>query len=301
MFKKVRRYARDPYYALGYDLIKKHPRWMSDEFFIKILWLMKMGYKLDLKNPQTFNEKLQWLKLYDHNPLYSTLVDKYRVKEYVAEKIGAEHVIPTIAVYQSVDEIDLDKLPNQFVLKCNHDSGSVVICRDKDAFDLEDAKKKLDRCMKHNFYWDAREWAYKYVKPVVFAEQYMEDKNPDNDTNDLLTYKFICCDGKPQLMYITVKNDDVWEDYFDLDYKPLDIMRDFRHSNKPLPKPKTFEKMVEISAKLSQGIPQVRMDLYEANGQVYFSEYSFYDWGGYSKFKPAKWDKILGDAIPLKK
>ena len=297
MFKKVRRYARDPYYALGYDLIKKYPRWMSDKFFIKVEWKMLMGYKLDLSHPQTFNEKLQWLKLYDHKPLYSTLVDKYRVKEYVAKKIGAEHVIPTLAVYQSVNEIDLNELPNRFVLKCNHDSGSVVICRDKTTFDFAAAKQKLERAIKRNFYWEAREWAYKYVKPVIFAEQYMEDTHQDNETKDLLTYKFICCDGKPQLMYITVKNEDVWEDYFDLDYEPLDIMRDFRHSNKP----KTFEKMKEIAATLSQGIPQVRMDLYEANGEVYFSEFTFYDWGGYAKFRPTEWDKKLGDAIQLKK
>ncbi len=301
MFKKVKRYLSDPYYQIGFDLLQKHSHWMSDRYFIKVFWKMIMKYELDLDNPQTFNEKLQWLKLYDHNPLYSTLVDKYRVKDYVAKKIGKEHVIPTIAVYQSVDEIDLDKLPNQFVLKCNHDSGSVAICRDKATFDLEAAKQKLGQNIKKNFYWEAREWAYKGVKPVLFAEQYMEDNNPDNETKDLLTYKFVCCDGKPQLMYITVKNEDVWEDYFDLDYKPLDIMRDYRHSNKPRPKPITFENMKEIAAKLSQGIPQVRMDLYEANGQVYFSEFTFYDWGGYAKFKPAEWDKKLGDAIVLKK
>lgn len=301
MFGKLRRYISDPYYQIGYDLMQKHPRWMSDTYYIRVFWKMFMGYELDLKNPQTFNEKLQWLKLHDHNPLYSKLVDKYRVKEYVAKKIGKEHVIPTIAVYQSVDEIDLDKLPNQFVLKCNHDSGSVVICRDKATFDLEAAKQKLGETIKRNFYWEAREWAYKGVKPVIFAEKYMEDNNPDNETKDLLTYKFICCDGKPQLMYITVKNEDVWEDYFDLDYKLLDIMRDFRHSNISWLKPKTFEKMKEIAATLSQGIPQVRMDLYEANGQVYFSEFTFYDWGGYAKFKPEKWDKILGDAILINK
>jgi len=301
MFTKLRRYLSDPYYQIGYDLMRKHPRWMSDTYYIRVFWKMFMGYELDLKNPQTFNEKLQWLKLHDHNPMYSTLVDKYRVKEYVAKKIGVEHVIPTIAVYESMDEIDLDKLPSQFVLKCNHDSGSVVICRDKATFDLEAAKQKLGETIKRNFYWEAREWAYKEVKPVIFAEEYMEDNNPDNETKDLLTYKFICCDGKPQLMYITVKNEDVWEDYFDLDYKPLDIMRDFRHSNISWPKPKTFEKMKEIAATLSQGIPQVRMDLYEVNGQVYFSEFTFYDWGGYAKFKPEKWDKILGDAILINK
>ena len=158
MFKKLKRYVQDPYYALGYDMIKKCPHLMSDKFYLSVLWKMKMGYKLDWKHPKTFNEKLQWLKLYDRNPLYTTLVDKYRVKQWVADKIGEQYVIPTLAVYNSVDEIDLDKLPNQFVLKCNHDSGSVVICRDKPSFDLEAARRKLGVALRKNFYWEAREW-----------------------------------------------------------------------------------------------------------------------------------------------
>lgn len=166
---------RNPYYALGYDMIKKCPHLMSDKFYLSVLWKMVMGYKLDWKHPKNFNEKLQWLKLNDRNPLYTTLVDKYRVKQWVADKIGEQYVIPTLAVYNSVDEIDLDKLPNQFVLKCNHDSGSVVICRDKSSFDLEAAKRKLGEALKKNFYWDAREWSYKNVKRCVFAEQFMKD------------------------------------------------------------------------------------------------------------------------------
>lgn len=301
MFKKVRRYARDPYYALGYDLIQKHPNWLSDEMYVKTLWLMLMGYKLNLKNPQGFSEKLQWLKLNDHNPIYPTLVDKYRVKPYVAEKIGAEHVIPTIAVWQSVDEINLDKLPNQFVLKCNHDSGSVVICRDKATFDLEAAKQKLGKALKHNFYWDAREWAYKMIKPVVFAEQYMEDEaTATKEDKDLLTYKFMCFDGQPYICYATIKGDTIWENYYDLNFKPLDIHRKYPMSPRPLVKPKSFEKMKEIAKTLSQGLTHVRMDLYEVNGQVYFSEYTFYDWGGLFKFEP-EWEQKLGDMIKLKK
>ena len=131
MFGKVKRYVQDPYFALGYDMIKKCPHLMSDKFYLSVLWKMIMGYELDWEHPKTFNEKLQWLKLHDRNPLYTTLVDKYRVKQWVADKIGEQYVIPTLAVYNSVDEIDLDELPDQFVLKCNHDSGSVVICRDK--------------------------------------------------------------------------------------------------------------------------------------------------------------------------
>lgn len=175
MFKKVKRYVKDPYFSIGYAMIDNCPHLMSDKFYLSVLWKMIMGYELDWEHPKTFNEKLQWLKLHDRNPLYTTLVDKYRVKQWVADKIGEQYVIPTLAVYNSVDEIDLDKLPNQFVLKCNHDSGSVVICRDKSSFDLEAAKTKLGNALKHNFYWDAREWPYKNVKRCVFAEQFMKD------------------------------------------------------------------------------------------------------------------------------
>ena len=300
MFKKIIRYTKDPYYALGYDLIKKRPRWMSDEFYIKVLWKMLMGYKLDLKSPKTFNEKLQWLKLHDHNQLYTTLVDKYRVKQYVTDKIGAEHVIPTLAVYNNANEIDIDKLPDQFVLKCNHDSGSVVICREKSTFDLEAAKLKLNTALHHNFYWDAREWSYKNVPPLVFAEKYMESSESPNH-KDLLTYKFICLGGNPEIMYITVKNDDVWENYYNMDFEPLNISRNFPRSVGPLDKPVSFSKMQDIAKELSKGFPQVRIDLYEVDGTVYFSEYTFYDWAGLIKFKPADWDDKLGDMIVLPK
>lgn len=295
MFRKVKRYAKDPYYALGYDLIKKHPKWMSDKYYIKVLWRILMGYNLDLKNPRTFNEKLQWLKLYDHNPLYSTLVDKYRVKQFITDRIGAEFVIPTLAVYKSVDEIDLNTLPDQFVLKCNHDSGSVVICRDKATFDLEKAKLKLNAGLQRNFYWDAREWAYKHVKPLLFAEEYMEDAA----NKDLLTYKFMCFNGEPAIMYVTVKNDDIWENYYDLDFNPLNISRGFHQSYTSIKKPESFEMMKQVARKLSEGLPHIRLDLYEVNGQVYFSEYTFYDWAGLAKFEPSKWDEELGDKVAL--
>ena len=307
MFRKLKRYAKDPYYALGYDMIKRCPKLMSDKFYLSVLWKIEMGYKLDWKHPQTFNEKLQWLKLHDHNPLYPTLVDKYRVKQWVADKIGEQHVVPTLAVYNSVEEIDLNKLPDQFVLKCNHDSGSVVICRDKSTFDLAAAKKKLGTALQHNFYWDAREWAYKKVKRVVFAEQYMEDSSTGGSHNDvgsnvgkdLLTYKFMCFDGNPFLMYVTVKNDNVWENYYDMDFNPLDIRRIFPKSDYPIAKPRSFEKMKQVAGTLSKGLKHIRLDLYEVNGEVYFSEYTFYDWGGLFDFHPHEYDIELGKMLQL--
>ena len=298
MLRKIRRYARNPYYALGYDMIKKCPHLMSDKFYLSVLWKMLMGYELDWKHPRTFNEKLQWLKLHDRNPLYPTLVDKYQVKKWVAERIGEQHVIPSMAVYQSVDEIDLDKLPDQFVLKCNHDSGSVVICRDKSSFDLDAAKRKLNDALRQNFYWEAREWAYKNVKPLVFAEQYLED-GAQKDSRDLLTYKFLCFDGIPNLMYVTVKGTEIWENYYDLDFNPLDIKRDFPMNPNMIPEPSCFEQMKDIAATLSKGFKHVRIDLYEVEGEVYFSEFTFYDWGGLMKLKPIEWDMRLGEMINL--
>ena len=191
MFRKIRRYLKDPYYSFGYDMFKKCPHLMPDKYYLSVLWKMEMGYELDWKHPKTFNEKLQWLKLYDRKPGYTLMVDKYRVKQWVADKIGEQYVIPTLGVYDSVDEIELDKLPDRFVLKCNHDSGSIAICKDKSLFDLDTAKRKLGAAMKNNFYWEAREWPYKKVDRVVFAEEYVEDASmidecslSDNVMND---------------------------------------------------------------------------------------------------------------------
>lgn len=297
MLKKIKRYLRNPYNALGDDLIKKHPNWMSDKYYLSVLWRMIMGYDLNWHDPHTFNEKLQYLKLNDHNPIYPILVDKYRVKEWVSQKIGSQHVIPTLATYSNVDEIDINSLPNQFVLKCNHDSGSVIICRDKTTFDFDSAKKKLSDALKHNFYWDAREWAYKHVNRLVFAEEYKEN----TISKDLLTYKFLCFDGEPIIVYVTVKNEHIFENYYDMDFQPLDIHRNWPNSGIHIPRPSCFEEMKRIAAELSKGLAHVRMDLYEINGQVYFSEYTFYDWGGLIRFHPDHWDKELGGYIQLNK
>ena len=295
MFRKIRRYIKDPYYALGNDMIQKCPHLMSDKYYLSVLWKMIMGYELDWEHPKTFNEKLQWLKLHDRNPLYSTLVDKFRVKQWVADKIGEQHVIPTLAVFNSVDEIDLDKLPDQFVLKCNHDSGSVVICRDKTSFDLEAAKVKLAKALRRNFYWEAREWAYKKVNRLVFAEKYVENVG----SIDLLTYKFLCFNGEPHLMYITVKNDSVFENYYDMDGKSLDIRRKFPINKQLKDEVECFEEMKRIARALSENLRLVRLDLYKVGGQVYFSEYTFYDWAGLMNFTPDVWNHRLGELIQL--
>lgn len=299
MFGKIKRYARNPYHALGDDLIQRHPNWMSDRFYLKTLWRLVMGYELNIDNPKTFNEKLQWLKLHDHNPIYTTMVDKYRVKDYVTKLIGAEHVIPTLAVYKTVDEIDLTTLPDQFVLKCNHDSGSTVICKDKASFDLDAAKAKLDEALHHNFYWDAREWGYKHVKPLIFAEQYMEAF----DSDDLLDYKFFVFDGKVRALYVASErfkeHSETCFDFFDMDFNHVDVMNGHPHTKRVLKKPASFDQMVALAEKLSQGLCHVRCDFYDVNGQVYFGEYTLYHMAGFTPFEPISYDEYLGSLLNL--
>lgn len=299
MFKKVRRYLQDPYYSLGYDLIKKHPKWMSDKYYLSVLWRMVMGYEIDWKHPKTFNEKLQWLKLNNRNPLYTTLVDKYRVKSWVGEKIGNQHIIPSLACYHSMDEIYLDRLPSQFVLKCNHDSGSVVICKDKASFDLEAAKKKLGEAMKKNFYWEAREWPYKNVKPCVFAEKYMED-----DSGGLTDYKVSCFNGVPYKVMVCLDrySSEPTKFYsFDKDWNLLrhNKMGKAAPEGFSLPKPKNFEKMMDFSALLSKNIPFVRVDFYEADGVLFFGELTFFPEGGFDKALLKETDALYGEMIKL--
>lgn len=299
MFKKIKRYLSDPYWALGCDLIKKYPKWMSDEFYIRTLWRMVMGYKLDLRNPKTFNEKLQWLKLYNHNPLYTTLVDKLLVKDWVAEKIGAQYVIPTLAVWEKAEDIDISNLPNQFVLKCNHDSGSVVICNDKTTFDLITAKEKLGKALQHNFYWDAREWAYKHVKPCIFAEAYIEDST----THDLPDYKFFCFDGVVKALYIATERGssetETKFDFFDINFNHIDVTNGHPNATILPQKPKCFDELVKFSEILSKDIPQVRCDFYEVNGHPYFGELTFYHMGGMMPFEPVEWDYKFGEWIEI--
>ncbi len=297
MLKKVKRYLRDPYMALGQDLIKKHPNWMSDKYYLSVLWKTLMGYELDWKNPKTFNEKLQWLKLHDRNPRYTELVDKVKAKHIVSDMIGSEHIIPTIRVYNTPDEINAAELPEQFVLKCNHDSGSFEICQCKNAFDVDAAKKRLGEKLQQNFYWNAREWAYKNVDRKIFAEEFVKDLSQD----DLVTYKFYCFDGEPKLALATVKNEDFWENYYDLSFNLLKFSHGSKNSPTPLNKPAKFDEMIDIARVLSRGIPHVRIDLYESSDRVLFSEFTFYDWAGFNTFDPAEWDMTLGHWLNLPK
>ena len=271
---------------------------MDDKKYLQKLYKAAFGKELDWDNPQTFNEKLQWLKLYDRKPIYTTMVDKYEVKKYVAEKIGEEYIISTLGVWDNFDDIDFDKLPDQFVLKCTHDSGGLVICKDKRKLDIATAKKKMEKALRTSFYSEFREWPYKDVKPRIIAEQYMAD-----ESGGLIDYKFFCFDGVPRIMFIATDrenpNEETKFDFFDMDFNHLDIRNGHPNAKLPPRKPKRFELMKQLASKLSNGIPHVRVDMYEVNGKVYFGELTFYHWGGVVKFEPDSWDKILGDWLVL--
>lgn len=272
---------------------------LSDKTFIKIEYRNRMRKKLNLKTPQTFNEKLQWLKIYDRKPIYTTMVDKYEVKNYVADKIGDEYIIPTLGVWDSFDEIDFDSLPDQFVLKCTHDSGGLVICKDKSKLNKEKAKKKIELSLNRNYYYHGREWAYKDVKPRVIAEKYMEDKN----SKDLKDYKFFCFDGKVKAMFIATdrftQGVETKFDFYDTNFEHLPFTNGHPNAECVIEKPKHFEKMKELAEILSKGIPQIRVDFYEIDDEVYFGELTFFHWSGMVPFVPEKWDYVFGEWIEL--
>ena len=289
--------------ASNYPFLKALLRLCSDKMFIKIKWRgRRMPYRLNLKNPRTFNEKLQWIKLYDHNPLYTTLVDKYKVKSYVTERVGANYVIPLLGAWDNVDEIEWDKLPNQFVVKCSHDCGGMVICKDKSKLDIEKATEKLRRAFGKNYYYEGREGPYKNVQPKVFAEAYMED-----EFGELRDYKFFCFDGEVKAMFIASDRqkdgEEVKFDFFDADFNHLPFTQGHPNAKQLPEKPKGFEEMKRLAAQLSKGLPEVRVDFYDVNGHIYFGEFTFFHFGGMVKFNPVEWDYKFGEWIklPIKK
>lgn len=273
--------------------------WMSDELYIRIAYRARMGKKLVLNQPQTFSEKLQWLKLYNRRLEYTALVDKYEVKPIVAKIIGEEYIIPTLGVWNHYDEIDFDKLPNQFVLKCTHDSGGLVVCKDKGKLDRKATKRKIEQCLKNNFFWGMREWPYKNVKPRIIAEQYMEDEQ----TKELRDYKFFCFDGEVKALFIATERmkegEETKFDFFDENYNHLPFTNGHPNAEVLPKKPVCFDEMKVLAAKLSKGIPHVRVDFYEVNGKVYFGEMTFFHWSGFTPFVPEEWDYKFGSWIKL--
>lgn len=272
-----------------------------DKIYLNNKFREVFGRNIDWKNPTTFNEKIQWLKIYDRNPLYTKLVDKYEVRKYIAEKIGEEYLIPCLGVWERFEDINFDELPNQFVLKCTHDSNSVVICRNKASFDVENAKKKLNKHLKINFYYNVREWPYKNVKARIIAEKYMEDAS----SKSLTDYKFFCFSGQPQFVYCSEGLEDhstAQISFYDFSGKELPFHRtDYEQYNNFPGFPPNYAEMTKIATILSRKIrsPFVRIDLYSINGKIYFSEITFSPCGGTLPFDPPEWDEKLGERIDL--
>lgn len=293
---------------------------MADEPYLRLVWRLKMGYTLDLENPRTFNEKLQWLKLYDRKSIYTVMADKYKAKEYFAGIIGDEYLIPTLGCWSRFDDIDFSTLPDSFVLKTNHDNAGVVIVKDKACFDRRAAKRKLERHLKVNFYYRWREWCYKDIEPVIMAEELLEN----TDRSALVDYKFFCFNGEPLCSYAYIRareypghlltNYDGSAPFKSIDLAKNHGLKTFYDSNYELMpfasacepaiaggvlKPDNLELMRELARKLSAGIPHVRVDFFEAGGKVYVGECTLYTGGGMNDFRPDKYDLLLGNMLEL--
>lgn len=273
--------------------------WMSDENYLRLAYYAVFKEKLDLDNSTSFNEKLQWLKLHDRRQEYIMMVDKYQVRDYIAQAIGEEYLIPLLGVWDDPEEIDFDALPQQFVLKCNHNSGlGMCICKDKSTLDIPRVKKELKRGLRENYYLTGREWPYKDVPRKIICEKYMTD----GKTEGLTDYKFYCFDGQVKAVMLAtnrfVKGKTRF-DYFDQDFYHLPFTWGLPNSEIPPSKPDEFEKMLEIAETLSKGIPHVRVDLYLSDGHIYFGELTFFDGCGFEKIEPVEWDYQLGSWLSL--
>ncbi len=273
---------------------------VSDEKILKRVYKACTKKELNLENPVTYNEKLQWLKLYDRKPIYTKMVDKYEVKNYVSSIIGEEYIIPTLGVWDKFEDIDFDKLPNEFVLKCTHDCGGIIICKDKSKLDIKKAKKKINKCLKKNYYVKYREWPYKDVKPRIIAEKFMSD-----NSGGLVDYKFFCFNGIVNCVMVCIDRhiSDVKFYFFDEKWQLLRL--NVRGKNAPegftLPKPKSIDKMFEIAKTLSKDLPFVRVDLYECDGQIYFGETTLFPDSGFDPNILEETDIYWGKLLQLPK
>lgn len=278
-------------------IIKKILRPLPDEIYIRIQYRYLIGRKLNLSNPSRYNEKLQWLKLFNHNELYTKMVDKYEVKKYISEKIGEKYVIPLYGVWDEFSQIDFSKLPNQFVLKANNSSGGNIICKNKQEFDYEVAKKKIEESLKNNVYWYGREWPYKNVPPKIIAEKYMED-----ESGGLQDYKVLCFNGEPKLIELHRGRytENHTQEFYDFSWERKDINQKGEHMGEiPANKPVCLDEMYVLSQILSRNIPHVRIDWYIVNEKLYFGEITFFDGSGYVDFIPDELNYTIGKWIEL--
>ncbi len=302
----IQAYLKNPWRIFNHFNYSKISYLLPDKVLISLLFRARLGYKMDFNNPKSFNQKIQWLKINNRDPLFTTMVDKYEVRQYISDKIGEEYLIPLYGVFNSFDEIDFSQLPNQFVIKCTHDSGSVVVCRDKHTFDIEKTKSFINSALQDNFYMRGREWPYKNVKPCIIVEKYMEENTANKtDVQGLTDYKFYCFNGVAKYLYVSkglehhetarisfVNTDWTEADFHRADFKPFEELPE---------KPHHFDEMIELANKLSEGFPFLRVDLYEINDRIYFSELTFSPGNGYMPFVPKEKDFELGEMIDISK
>lgn len=279
------------------ELFKRATRMIPDKLYLRMEYFRRMKKILNLNNPKTFNEKLQWLKLYDRKPEYIRMVDKYEAKKYIAEQVGQEYTVPTIGIWDKFEDIDFDSLPNQFVLKCTHDSGGLVICRDKNQFDKEQAGKKIQQSLQTNYYYHSREWPYKNVPPRILAEPYLVDESG----TQLKDYKIFCFNGEPYCVQVDFDRfSQHKKNMYSLNWELLDFSFNYPSDpNTQIAKPPAFDKMLAIARTLSAEKAYVRIDFYCVECKPYVGEITFFPASGCGKFIPEKYDRIFGDKIVL--
>ncbi len=278
---------------------EKKLKWLSDKAQVKLMYWTFIGKRLNLDDPKTYTEKLQWLKLYDRKPLYTKMVDKFEAKGHIADIVGEQYIIPTFGVWDKFEDINFDSLPDQFVLKCTHDSGGLVICRDKSKLDIEFVKNKINKSLGNDYYLHGREWPYKDVKPRIIAEKYMIGK----DGSDPKQFKWFCFNGKAKVLLVEsdkfLNDKQVKTDFYDREYNHLPFTTAYPNSDLQVEKTDNLEKMAELAEQLSAGIPHLRVDFFDIDGDIYLGELTFFTGGGVEAVRPAEWDLWLGDLLVL--
>ena len=277
-------------------------RIIPDEPFLKLMIKARLGYKLDLDDPKTFNEKLQWIKLYDHNPIYTEMVDKYEAKKIISSSVGCDFVVPTYGVWDNFKDIDFSTLPDQFVLKTTHDCGGVYICYDKSKFDITAVRKDIEHRLSNNFFWQGREWPYKNVKPRILAEKLLLSQCEPIENNSIMDYKIMCFNGEAKYCLVCSgrhSKEGLHETFFDRFWKPAPFRRNYPTSNISISKPLNYELMINIAEKLSNDIPFLRVDFFEVDGTLFVGELTFFPANGFGAFHPQEWDNRLGELIQL--
>lgn len=296
---KIRTFIENPQYFITSPAAKGWLNWVPDSLYLKVLYRVIMGRKLNLKKPKEYNEKLQWLKLNDRKPEYSTMVDKYEVRGYIEDLLGDKYLIPCLGIYDSVDDIDIDALPDRFVLKCTHDSGSVEICKDKSSFDIEGARHRLSQAMKRNYYATYREWPYKYVKPRIIAEGYLE-----GDGGDLKDYKVMCFNGEAKIIEVHenrfVEGKVHTQTFYDREWNIVPLTQvETVTVDRPGERPRQLDEILRLSELIAKDMYHARIDWYIEGDKIYFGEITFFDGSGFESFSTPEMERMLGDMIKL--